>query len=102
MSRDKQIDEMVKLMCGNRKIFKSCKSCRTANPNANAYCRIENGAEILVSEGYRKASDVAREIMQDVRQTLLNMVLANSMGEIYDVEKRFSGIEKKYESEGAE
>lgn len=52
--------------------------------------------------GYRKSTDVARDIMREVRQALLNMVLANSMGETYDIEKCFAEIEKKYESEGEE
>lgn len=41
-------------------------------------------------------SEVAREILREVRQALLNMVLSNSMGETYDIEKRFAEIEKKY------
>lgn len=44
---------------------------------------------------------VAREIMQEVRQALMNMVLKNAMGENYDLEKRFAEIEKKY-TEGKE
>jgi hypothetical protein len=40
--------------------------------------------------------EVARRIMNETRQALLNMVLANSMGENYDIEKRFAEIEKKY------
>ena len=53
-----------------------------------------------VTKGYRKASDVAREILQEVSQLLLNMVLANSMGETYDLEGKFAELKKKYESEG--
>ena len=41
-------------------------------------------------------SEVASGIMKEVRQALLNMVLANAMGENYDIEKRFVEIEKKY------
>lgn len=44
-------------------------------------------------------AEVAREILQEVRQALLNMVIANSMGESYDIEKRFAEIEKKYTEE---
>ena len=56
----------------------------------------------IINHRYRKASDVATEILREVRQALLNMVLANSMGETYDLEKRLAEIEKKYESEGAD
>ena len=51
-----------------------------------------NGYEL----GKREA---AREILQEVRQALLNMVFANSMGKNYDLEKRFAEIEKKYTGE---
>ena len=40
--------------------------------------------------------EVARGIMNEAKQALLNMVLANAMGETYDIQKRFYEIEKKY------
>lgn len=46
---------------------------------------------------HRIKSEVASDILREVRQALLHMILANSMGETYDIEKRFSEIEKKYE-----
>ena len=52
-----------------------------------------NGCHAKYAE---KIREVAREILQEVRQALLNMVLANSMGESYDIEKCFAEIEKKY------
>ena len=55
------------------------------------HCGYYKNAADVVSK-----SEVAREIMQEVRQALLNMVLANSMGKAYDIEKRFAEIEKKY------
>ena len=56
---------------------------------------------VILEEGETLAdvvpkSEVAREIMREVRQALLNMVLANSMGKTYGIEKRFAEIEKKY------
>ena len=41
-------------------------------------------------------SDIVSGVMKEVRQTLLNMVLANSLGKNYDIEGRFAEIEKKY------
>ena len=41
-------------------------------------------------------AEVAREILQEVRQAALSLVLANAMGENFDLEKRFAEIEKKY------
>lgn len=41
-------------------------------------------------------AELAREILQETRQAVLSLVLANAMGENFDLEKRFSEIEKKY------
>lgn len=43
--------------------------------------------------------EVAKEILNEVRQAVLSLVLANAMGENFDLEKRFSEIEKKYTGE---
>ena len=40
--------------------------------------------------------EFAREIIAEVRQALLNMVLANAMGETYDLENFFAELKKKY------
>jgi hypothetical protein len=44
-------------------------------------------------------AEVAREILKEARQAVLSLVLANAMGENFDLEKRFSEIEKKYTEE---
>lgn len=59
-------------------------------------CDFEWSAYQLQIAGYRRQSEVATEILREVRQALLHMILANSMGETYDLEKRFAEIEKKY------
>lgn len=41
-------------------------------------------------------AEVAREILKEARQAVLSLVLANAMGENFDLEKRFAEIEKKY------
>ena len=121
MSRDKQIEEMVVLMCGERKKHKSCKACKSGNPNANAYCRIEHYAEILYNAGYRKASDVAREIFEEIEQEIAAALKSNykvlpqviDSYEIYHTVKGkisalcgidgfIAELKKKYESEGKE
>lgn len=58
---NKHIEEMVTLMCGELKNHKSCKACKSGNPNANAYCRIECYAESLYNAGYRKVSQEGAE-----------------------------------------
>lgn len=41
-------------------------------------------------------SEVVEEIIGEVRQALLNMVLANAVGETYDLEKFFAELKKRY------
>lgn len=91
---NKQIEEMAEALAYSFQEYLDTDGC--------AYPDFVKTAKNLYAMGHRKASDVAREIMREVRQALLNMVLANSMGETYDIEKRFAEIEKKYESEGAD
>lgn len=101
MSRDKQIDEMVKVMCGNREAYKTCKLCKSANVNAIAYCRIEHYAECLAKDGYRKASDVAEQIFVEIAKLIHRYINDDdySFGEFaWDV----GDLEQKYKSEGAD
>lgn len=94
--RDKQIKEMVK-HChfyedGN------CILCEELWVECDAKCDMCEFAKQLYNAGYRKASDVAREIFEEVKEAILDLVcdhidrhwLYMSIGE----------LEKKYESEG--
>ena len=54
------------------------------------------GQETLQKYIPKIKAEVAREIIQEIRTALLCMVIANSMGETFDMEKRFAEIEKKY------
>lgn len=117
---NKQIDDMVTLMCEERKKHKSCKACKSGNSNANAYCRIEHYAETLYNADYRKAISVATEIFDGVMQaieegtknatsTLKQSITTHekllvSTGEMYSgfVGKAICQFFKKYESEGAD
>ena len=55
MTKDKQIEEMAKILCKN-----GCKDC------IQTLCADWYKAEALYDAGYRKASDVAREIFEDI------------------------------------
>lgn len=90
---NREIEEMGKVMCSE---------FRTSHCGNDCDCANEEIAQRLYNAGYRKSTDVAREILQEVRQLLLNMVLANAMGETYDLEGKFAELQKKYESEGEE
>ena len=41
-------------------------------------------------------AEAVKSVLKDVRQVLLNMVLANAMGEELDVDKCFAEIEKRH------
>ncbi len=69
------------------------------------YCTLR-GIDIvhIPNEGYRKASDVAREIFAEI-ETLLNLNKCYGDSGIYferDIEADIAELKKKYESEGAE
>jgi hypothetical protein len=59
---NKQIEEMARVMCG---MSKPCILCEVQSP-----CRMRNCAHLLYAEGYRKASDVAREIFAEIVETM--------------------------------
>lgn len=88
----------------NNEILRVTQSVVVHTPNYSKFGGYEGERDIytmdiataLYKKGYRKQSELVRGILREVRQALLNMVLANSMGENYDIEKRFAEIEKKY------
>ena len=66
MSREKQIDEMAKIMCGFDD--DECEHCNTCSFHNGCACEID--AENLYNAGYRKASEVAREIFEEIEEML--------------------------------
>jgi hypothetical protein len=99
---DREIEGMVKVMCGVRKNFKSCKSCKSANPNTKAYCRIEHYAVLLCKNDYRKSTDVAREIIDLLREVQNDLQARDEFREASAIRYAIGQIETKYESEGAD
>ena len=86
--RDKQIEEMTKLLF-------------SAYPINKLYT--EDVAEHLYNAGYRKASDVAREIFEEIEKALDNSVETEHFkGTWFNFSKfkqRLAELKKKYESE---
>ena len=84
MSRDKQIEEMAFDLC----LIDRCMHLPRAECNNTTCAHCE--AEALYNAGYRKASDVAEDIIRMLRAAGIN-------------EWRYpivADIKKKYESEG--
>jgi hypothetical protein len=62
MSRDKQIEEMAEAICG----LKTSDGCLCDGGYCNHNCSAYEKAKHLYNAGYRKASEVAREIFEDI------------------------------------
>lgn len=89
MSRDKQIEEMVKAVCIRMRDYPklTCKKCKADNSSTNAYCRVQFEMERLYNAGYRKSQDVAEEIfaeIDDFQRTLRHIFLDMCGGNDYN------------------
>ena len=94
MERNRQINDMARAMCFQR------ESC-TAKSCINVNCEKTWLAEALYNAGYRKASDVAREIFEEIESELLNDI--TDYHGCYSVwyQNKFAELKKKYtEGEG--
>lgn len=88
MSRDKQIDNMAKVIARRSAAFR--------NPNVAFMTTATKTAESLYNAGYRKASEVAREITAEIDkrfEALLKFYPLN--GEVEDA-KQFVNFHWKY------
>ena len=65
MNRDKQIEEMAKNVCH---LDRTCDECMTSFE-----CKVY--AKRFYNAGYRKASEVAREIIAEIDDALHNMAV---------------------------
>ena len=94
MNREKQIEEMAKDICH---LGRKCPDC-----SRQAMCKAVNYASRFYDKGYRKASDVAGEIFEEIEKLLKRNELRNY--EPYNVESYYSGdlekdlakLKKKY------
>ena len=78
MDKEKQIDGMIEAMS------ESCGSCFGSGE-----------AECIYNAGYRKSSDVAREIFEEIDKIVICKVIHH--GEIaYDVTDEYAELKKKY------
>jgi hypothetical protein len=59
MNKEKQIEEMAKIFCGMKN---GCDGCMWDK----VHCYERNDAKDLYNAGYRKASEVAREIFEEI------------------------------------
>ena len=65
MSREKQIEEMAKAVCH---LDRTCEECMTSFE-----CKAMMYAKRFYNEGYRKSSDVAREIFEEIEKSISDL-----------------------------
>lgn len=95
MSRDKQIEEMAKAICSEYDCVIPCQSCAYY---AYANCRDVKSAEKLYNAGYRKASDVAEEIFEEIEG--FNRPPMHECEPVYIIKaSEFAELKKKYTEE---
>ena len=103
MNKEKQIEEMSQDICS---LFSTCEECQNVSPIIKTNCKAKKYAKRAIEAGYRRASDVAREIFEEI-DTLLQLGRRYNMmqGDYYTFELRQSiaELKKKYtESEKEE
>jgi hypothetical protein len=87
MDKEKQIDEMAKVIARRSKDFR--------NPNVAFMTTATKTAESLYNAGYRKADDVAEEIFEEIEKLIEPN--GNYLWQ-WDLNK-LAELKKKYESE---
>lgn len=99
---NKQIEEMARdiVACDKECVQYchdvKCKDCHYFYQKEDCYIR--RISEKLIAKGYRKASDVAREIFAEIEKR----VVFNEYGVALLSQYIFAELKKKYESEGAD
>lgn len=102
MSREKQIEEMTRIVCIQMRDYPklTCKKCKADNRSTNAYCRIQFEMERLYNAGYRKSTDVAREMIENLANDLWEGELDTlniSVGKrFYNKQEFIAELKKKY------
>ena len=99
-NKEKEIEEMSRDLCHSR----TCDIKKNGG-NCYKYCNAYIYAFRAVNAGYRKASDVAREISQDIIEPLWNAYKNSTCQETVLLvalicETINNQLKKKYESEG--
>ena len=88
MSKEKQIEEIAKTMCKN---YGGCSKCMFFSS-----CDVKSFAMRLHEKGYRKASDVAREIFEQIERDAIHKMKVNGCKKLLFNEAKYDELKKKY------
>ena len=94
----KHIEEMVSAVCIQVRDYPklTCKMCKNENSSTNAYCRVQFEMERLYTAGYRKASDLAREIFEEIEEIAMHSITSFGLQTMVMGEVAFAELKKKY------
>lgn len=106
MSREKQIEEMAEEISdvwNNKCQFVTCNGCKYSGLNDDK-CQEKLIADHLIAKGYRKASDVARKIFEEIWASIATHAFTSKSEDYsngaYDtiewVDSKIAEVEKKY------
>ena len=102
MNRDKQIEETAQDICG----YCAGGICILDSRKCDLKCSYHEIVEKCYNAGYRKASDVAREIFEEIEKLISSECLVikdeNGIRGYVDASVHYilAELKKKYESEG--
>ena len=88
MSRDKQIEEMAKAVCH---LDRTCDECMTSFE-----CKAMIYAKRFYNAGYRKASEVAREIFEEIDRMIYKVlndrhyIMGDMCWEVAELKKKYT------------
>lgn len=94
MSREKQIEEMAKVIAKIQCNAKGCEDCEFYQFECDDLQHYTKVAELLNAEGYRKASDVAEEIFAAV-DAAIDLICAMTGFDI-TIFGKYAELKKKY------
>ena len=95
---NKHNEEIMKVIRDICPFYKEYGTCEQCNKDLDIYdepCYWECMANAIINNGYRKASDVAREIFEEIEQ---NVFVPHFNGYFVRT-KAYAELKKKYESE---
>lgn len=96
MSRDKQIEEIVKDFCPLYQEYGSCKRCNSVYDIDGEPCYYGCVANLIIDYGYRKSTEVAEEIFAEIEK-VVNYSLCvdiNDWSAYTELKKKYTKSEK--------
>ena len=104
MNKEKQIEMAKVIQKGELDRNKGVLDCTEFTTDIVVKVGLQRlaGAKALYNAGYRKASDVAREIFEEIDDLLTRYRIATYGGHFYsmDMNEEYAELKKKYTEEG--